>query len=676
MLVAKGITWSALVLAVVGCQTPGYSPAPGRPPAMSAFVKRDGAQLTLDGRPFRFIGVNNYYLHHKDDRMIDDVINNAAAMGVKVIRMWAFLDGKEEGDRTGYDMQPEKGVFRPRDGRKNAWERIDYTVKKAGEKGIRLILVLGNNWNPFGGVPQYIAWEPGAKKHDDFFTNEKIKQAYKDYAAQITGRTNAYTGVRYRDDPSIMAWELINEPRCESDRTGKTLLNWVTEMSRYMKSLVPRQLVAVGDEGFFVHQGASDWPYNGTSGVDFERIIAIDAIDFGTYHLYPDDWSEHWAADPAASGAKWIEDHLAAGKKAQKPVVLEEYGIKKNSPTNRDLVYETWNNMLFDGGGTGGMVWMLSGIDTGKQADPKTGLYPDYDGFRVVNDGGRTAELFQTFARLVNQGDDLRRPKIYLAAPHADQVVAQRITVEGRVLPYGQQVKEVIGKLDNGQKLTFSAQGDVYRASYDTTRETYARHRLTVEAQFADGSRASDDVSVMVDNRRKKLVLGFAFTFAKDLQGWQKEGNWQAEFRDPTPTFSKDLGKGAMKLDISMAGKADWEELRLKSPQIPELSKFVQLEYDTFIPAAGLAKCGIRPYAILNPGFTKIGLDQHNIDVSVLPKKTIRGKTYYVDSVKIRFGAMADKNELLLSVVGNMCALNGPVYINNIRLLREVPIKE
>lgn len=32
----------------------------------------------------------------------------------------------------------------------------------------------------------------------------------------VLSRKNYYTGVKYSEEPSIFAWELINEPRCES----------------------------------------------------------------------------------------------------------------------------------------------------------------------------------------------------------------------------------------------------------------------------------------------------------------------------------------------------------------------------------------------------------------------------------------------------------------------------
>lgn len=39
----------------------------------------------------------------------------------------------------------------------------------------------------------------------------------------ILTRANTINGLSYKDDPSIFAWELINEPRCLSDLSGTTL---------------------------------------------------------------------------------------------------------------------------------------------------------------------------------------------------------------------------------------------------------------------------------------------------------------------------------------------------------------------------------------------------------------------------------------------------------------------
>ncbi|MFD7127759.1 MULTISPECIES: hypothetical protein [Streptomyces] len=47
-------------------------------------------------------------------------------------------------------------------------------------------------------------------------------------------RTNHYSGVTYKDDPTIFAWDLMNEPRYEAqspeeDAEGTTLQAWVDE---------------------------------------------------------------------------------------------------------------------------------------------------------------------------------------------------------------------------------------------------------------------------------------------------------------------------------------------------------------------------------------------------------------------------------------------------------------
>lgn len=332
--------------------------------AESGFVATNGNYFVLDGKLFYFQGANNYYLNYAPNYMIDDVLNDAAAMNLKVLRCWAFIDGKES---AGCVMQPSLGVYD-----ESGFERLDYTISEAAKRGIKLILPLVNNWDDFGGMNQYVSWA-GASNHDDFYTNEICKTGYKNYIKYVLNRVNTYTGIAYKDDPTIMAWELGNEPRCQSDPTGDTLVNWADEMSTYIKSIDSKHLVTVGDEGFF-NRGGSDYCYNGGSGVDWDRLIALPNIDFETMHLYPDLWGKSidWCI-------QYINDHIDKAKEVGKPVILEEYGTHSNKIENytkfNDAVYK---NSELGEGAAGSMFWLLTGIGW-DNSQP----YPDYDGFDV-----------------------------------------------------------------------------------------------------------------------------------------------------------------------------------------------------------------------------------------------------------------------------------------------------
>lgn len=349
--------------------------------APAGFVTTNSNYFVLDGKPFYFAGTNNYYFAYSSNTMIDDVLNDAKSMQLKVIRCWGFLDGEA---KVGKVMQPKMGVYD-----ESGFERLDYAINKAGEMGIKLVLPLVNNWDDFGGMNQYVKWA-GATKHDDFYTNATIKKAYKDYINHVLNRVNTYNGLKYKDDPAIMTWELGNEPRCDTDKTGNTLLNWADEMSTYIKSLDPNHLVAVGDEGFF-NRGGYDYNYNGGSGVDADRLIKLKNIDYSTFHLYPDGWGKNmdWST-------QYINDHLALAKTVEKPAVLEEYGVN----SNKDSVYKSWGDLMYKNstvgeGGAGIMYWLLTGIQDDGQ------LYPDYDGFRVAYPS-TTADVITANAKLMN----------------------------------------------------------------------------------------------------------------------------------------------------------------------------------------------------------------------------------------------------------------------------------
>ena len=60
---------------------------------------------------------------------------------------------------------------------------------------------------------QYAHWA-GLEDWSDFYWSPVARGLYQRHLAAMTGRVNTVTGVAYRDDPTIFAWDLMNEPRC------------------------------------------------------------------------------------------------------------------------------------------------------------------------------------------------------------------------------------------------------------------------------------------------------------------------------------------------------------------------------------------------------------------------------------------------------------------------------
>ncbi|GIH06259.1 hypothetical protein Rhe02_43260 [Rhizocola hellebori] len=372
----------------------------------SGFVTRHGSDLKLDGKQFRYSGSNNYYLMYKSPLMVDDVFADAKAAKFNVIRTWGFLDiGNQDGSNSVRGKQD--GIyFQYWDGDSPAYndgpdglQKLDYVLWSARQHGIKLIIPLTNNWNDFGGMDQYVRWA-GGQYHDDFYSSETIRGWYKDWISHVLTRVNPLTGVAYRDDPTVMAWELGNEPRCLSagayprspNCTTQTLVDWADVISRHLKSVAPKQLVDVGDEGFFCDDPAqADWTRNCGEGVDTLAFTRLPAIDMLSFHIYPAAWGKDlpWTLD-------WIKRHVREANRIGKPVLWGEFGWLEKS--TRNTVYKQWTDLFDSEGGDGWLYWILSGVqDDGS-------LYPDYDGFTVYCPS-------PVCITLTNAGDELRGPQ-------------------------------------------------------------------------------------------------------------------------------------------------------------------------------------------------------------------------------------------------------------------------
>ncbi len=336
------------------------------------FVYANGTDFYLNGKPYYFSGTNNYYLRYGDadcagydiDRgCTREVLNDAYHMGLQVIRTWGFADGYYYWGPLQYD----RGLYN-----ETSLRQLDYMVKEAYERDIKLVIPLVNNWIEYGGMCKYVEWcgipgycnpqDDNSGTHDQFYTNACARQAYKDFVSMLLNRVNTYTGVAYKDDPTIFAWELANEPVANSDTTGDALDAWVGEMSNHIESIDKNHMVTTGMEGFYLNKPESpvydadhDWMYDGTKGTDFVRNHDHANIDYATFHLYPMYWNL-----TLETSLLWLGEHVEDSKTLLgKPVVMGEFGMV---PPDKDEFLAAWYDEAWGLKTNGNMFWMLADL--------------------------------------------------------------------------------------------------------------------------------------------------------------------------------------------------------------------------------------------------------------------------------------------------------------------------
>ncbi|PIN15772.1 Mannan endo-1,4-beta-mannosidase [Handroanthus impetiginosus] len=341
------------------------------------FIRSRGIHFMLNGSPFYANGFNAYWLMYEASDpsqrpKVSAAFRQAASHGLTIARTWAFSDG-------GYNpLQYSPGSYN-----EQMFKGLDFVVAEARSYGIKLILSLANNYESFGGKKQYVNWARSRGQYltsdDDFFRNSVVKGFYKSHITTVLNRYNTITGVVYKNDPTIMAWELMNEPRCTSDPSGRTIQAWIMEMASYVKSIDRNHLLEAGLEGFYGQSSA--WRTNLNPGfnigTDFIANNRILCIDFATVHSYPDQWLSNSNDQSQLSFlSNWLDAHIQDAQNIlHKPILIAEFGKSGKdpgfSPSQRDRLFNTVYSKIYasakrGGAAAGGLYWQLlaEGMDS------------------------------------------------------------------------------------------------------------------------------------------------------------------------------------------------------------------------------------------------------------------------------------------------------------------------
>jgi mannan endo-1,4-beta-mannosidase len=562
-----------------------YQPAAG-------FVQRSGSELVLGHRPYRFAGANNYYAIYKSPQMVDTLFAAAKDSGLEVMRVWGSIDigtpagtDSVDGPKEGVYFQYWNGTAPAVNEGETGMKRLDYVISQARAAGIRLVIPFVNNWRDFGGMDQYVRWR-GGQYHDDFYTDPQIREWYKAWIASVLNRINSYTGVRYKDDPTILTWELANEPRCggsgvyprSAQCTTQTLIDWAADVSAYVKRIDRNHLVSVGDEGFYCTPDASDWTENCTEGVDTVAFAKLPHIDVMSFHLYPENWGKdtQWGQD-------WIKRHVRDARRLRKAVMLGEFGLRDKSVRNR--IYKQWTDTVLLERGNGALYWMLA--DDQDNGTP----YPDYDGFTVYCPGA-LCRTISNFDKMMDLGLPLPFPPVA-----DDDVTSTDFNTPATLTPLSNDVAYFPASLKprtidldpsaTGQQSSITVAGGTFTARADGTVA------FAPTSGFDGTALGAYTVADSLGQRAKPAVLEVTvrpdpnaalrlFSFESGTQGWAP-ASWQANAGSTTTStaFATD-GSASLQIDSLDGG---WFGVNLGSPV--DLSGKPTLKLDLHTALAG-----------------------------------------------------------------------------------------
>ena len=330
------------------------------------FVTRDGMGLKLDGKPYRFVGANAWYLawlgadaDYGDQRRLTRELDALAADGVTNLRVGASAELSPLNNSVRPAFRDQTATYN-----ETLLVGLDRTLVEMGRRDMKAVLYLTNFWEWSGGMMTYLSWVNGgrfinmndpahpwpdfADFNADFYRSEKAVGLYHDYVRAAVGRTNTISGVAYAEDPTIMGWQLANEPRAGGGEQVAldnlpAFYAWINGTARLIKSLAPKQLVSTGGEGL---KGSSE-----RAEVVMESCRSPD-IDYLTAHIWPGNWGWLDRKDMAGTDARaramaidYVSQHVGFARQLDKPLVIEEFGY----PRDGDLYDPSVPTTLRDG---------------------------------------------------------------------------------------------------------------------------------------------------------------------------------------------------------------------------------------------------------------------------------------------------------------------------------------
>jgi mannan endo-1,4-beta-mannosidase len=249
-------------------------------------------------------------------------LDQMAAKGINHLRIMAGSEGAPT--PQPFRMSPAL-MNAPGQYNEDVFKGLDICLTEMGKRGMRATMTLSNEWQWSGGFAQYVSWSQNntmipypsswnlsatpqrktlgtgwgsytvegidAAPYDTFtdfanliYVDQKAEEWYKAHIKTVMGRRNSVNGRLYTEDPTIMTWQLANEPQAAASSFDAIpedpLFSWVGRISSYIRTMAPKQLINVGFES---KQGENY----------FKKVHNFSTVDYATTHCWVQNWGEY-----------------------------------------------------------------------------------------------------------------------------------------------------------------------------------------------------------------------------------------------------------------------------------------------------------------------------------------------------------------------------------------------
>jgi mannan endo-1,4-beta-mannosidase len=331
--------WRGLALLLFLFMSTGYS---------KPFITKHQDELMEGSKKFRFFALATSNLHQNEEQLhadysnrfpdeyeIRDTLLSLHQMGGTATRCFP-LSYKAEGNDVPVYVEG-LGVYN-----EQAFRTLDKVFQVANELNVRIIFPLIDSHSFWGwrGVKEFAGFS--GKSGDEFWTSPEVKQNFKRLIFDVLNRTNYYTGVKYKDDPIVLAWHLGNEFESyiydnhkadHEDYWKTTIAEWSLEMAEYIKSIDPNHLVM-------------------EAGGDRDLLLQSPHIDIMSDHYYA-YWNER--AGRSTDLARINRDSKEYTRGYQKALIIDEFGMSE-----KDTLISLMDEMIRNGT-SGGFLWGIRG---------------------------------------------------------------------------------------------------------------------------------------------------------------------------------------------------------------------------------------------------------------------------------------------------------------------------